>query len=120
LKLGVELKFFVHTILAALIIATVTELSRRYSLFSALVVSLPITSILALSFIYWETKDLAKVSQLSINIFWLVLPSLGFFLLLPYLLRSGMSFWASISLSSIALAIGYAAYAFSLKRLGVF
>ncbi len=109
-----------HTVLAALIIATVTELSRRYSLISALLVSLPLTSILALSFIYWETKDVTKVSQLSIDIFWLVIPSLGFFILLPYLLRSGMNFWASISLSSAALAMGYAVYAFTLKKLGLF
>jgi hypothetical protein len=113
------MKFAINTILAALIIAGVTELSRRFSFLAALLVSLPLSSIIALSFVYIETKDVAKVSQLSTSIFWLVIPSLGFLLLIPLLLRQGMSFWLSLATSSVVLAFGYAGYAALLRRFGV-
>lgn len=114
------MKFVLNTLIAALIIAAVTELSRRFGFLAALLVSLPITSVVALSFVYIETKDVAKVSELSMGIFWLVLPSLGFFLLLPLLLRNGINFWISLSVSSTALALGYFSYAWALKKLGIF
>lgn len=113
------MKFAINTLIAALIIAGVAELSRRFSFLAALLVSLPITSLIALSFVYLETKDVAKVSELSLGIFWLVIPSLGFFLLLPTLLKSGINFWLSLGASSVALAVGYFGYAWVLKKAGV-
>jgi hypothetical protein len=113
------MKFFINTIIAALIIAAVTELSRRFSFLAALLVSLPLTSIIALSFVYIETKDVAKVSELSTAIFWLVIPSLAFFLLLPMFLRHGLNFWISLSATSGLLAIGYIGYSALIKRFGI-
>jgi hypothetical protein len=112
------MKFALNTLVAALIIAGVTELSRRFSFLAALLVSLPITSVIALAFVYVDTKDTAKVSELSTAIFWLVIPSLGFFLLLPALLKSGVNFWLSLTASSAALAIGYFGYAWALRKFG--
>ena len=113
------MKFALNTIIAALIIAGVAELSRRFSLLAALLVSLPLTSVVALAFVYVETRDVAKVATLSMGIFWLVIPSLGFFLLLPMLLKSGMNFWFSLGASSLALAIGYLGYSLLLKKIGI-
>src|SRR3712207_1028244 len=92
---GEEMKFALNTLLSSLIIASVVELGRRSAFLGALLMSLPLTSILALSFLYVETRDTQKVIALSNGIFWLVLPSLIFFLLLPALLRSGAGFWGA-------------------------
>ncbi len=113
------MRFIINTVVSALIIAGFTELSRRQSFLAALLVSLPITSILALSFTFIETGDSAKVSGLSLSIFWLVIPSLGFFLLLPVLLRAGVNFWLALAISCIALAATYSVYSFGLKKIGV-
>src|SRR5689334_3423033 len=113
------MKFLINTIVAAVIIALVTELSRRFSFLAALLISLPLTSIVAMAFVYAETKDVAKVSELSLGVFWLVIPSLGMFLLLPFLLRQGMNFWLSLAISCGALAAFYPAYAAALKQIGV-
>lgn len=84
--------FLIKTLITALIVAAVSELSRRYTLWAALLVSLPLTSILAFIWVYWDTKDTSKVIELSYSVFWLVFPSLAFFLILPFLLKQGVGF----------------------------
>lgn len=113
------MQFVINTLISALLIAAATELSRRSSFLSALLISLPITSLIALSLIYFQTGDTQKVSQLSHGIFWLVLPSLGFFLLLPALLKLGWNFWLSLGVSCLALAIFYFVFSLGLRKFGV-
>ncbi len=113
------MRFLLNTLISALIIATVAEVGKRSSFLAALLVALPLTSILALSFLYWETGDGEKVAALSLGIFWLVLPTLLFFLLLPLLLKQGMSFWAALPASMIALVAVFFGYAWALKKIGV-
>lgn len=84
--------FLIKTLITALIIAAISELARRYTLWAALLASLPLTSILAFIWVYWDTKDTSKVIELSYSVFWLVFPSLAFFLILPFLLKQGMTF----------------------------
>lgn len=99
----------VKVILTALIVAAVSELSQRFTFFSALLISLPLTSILAFCWIYYETRDTQKIIEMSYSVFWLVIPSLLFFLLLPFLLKIGIKFIPAMLASSIALAIIYGA-----------
>ena len=94
--------FLVKTLVTALIVAGISELTRRYPLWAALLASLPLTSLLAFIWVYWEQKDIQKITELSYSIFWLVIPSLVFFLAFPLLLKQGVTFtWAML----IAIAI---------------
>lgn len=87
--------FLIKTLITALIVAAVSELARRYTVWAALLASLPLTSILAFVWVYWDTKDNGKIIELSYSVFWLVFPSLAFFLMLPFLLKQGLAFpWA--------------------------
>jgi len=78
--------FLLKTVITALIVAAVSELSRRYSLVAAALASLPLVSILAFIWIYLEDKNQQKLIGLSQEIFWLVFPSLVFFVVFPVLL----------------------------------
>jgi hypothetical protein len=69
--------------------------------------AIPLTSILAFTWIYYESKETQKIIEMSYSVFWLVIPSLLFFLLLPALLKMGMKFSASMLISCIALAAIY-------------
>lgn len=108
-------QFLIKVLISALLIAAVSEIARRSSLLGALLASLPVTSLLAFMWLYRETGDTEKVAALSADIFWLVLPSLVLFLLLPVLLRQGWNFWASLGISSAATAIAYGAMALALR-----
>ena len=113
------MQFLFNTLISALIIAGTVEVANRSNIFSALLVSLPLTSIIALSLLYLKTGDVSKVSELSYGIFWLVLPSIGLFILLPLLLKFGLNFWVSLFLSCTALALFYLGYAWFLRKFGL-
>jgi hypothetical protein len=112
-------QYAIKVLLSALVIVAVTELAKRSSFIGALVASLPLTSLLAFIWLYWDTGDAARVSGLSISIFWLVIPSLALFLMLPLLLRLGWGFWLSLLGATGATVVCYGVMVTVLERLGV-
>lgn len=113
------MSFPLKLVLSALLVAGASELGKRSTVAGALLISLPLSSLLALSFLYAETKDAARVSAMATGIFWAILPSLVFFLLLPALLKRGWTYWPALGVSSAATAAAYAAYAAAMTRFGV-
>lgn len=93
--------------LSALILVAIAEVAKRSTLWAAALASLPLISLLAFVWLYLDTGDVQKVAALSSGIFWLVLPSLLLFILLPILLRNGLGFWLSLAVSSAATALAY-------------
>jgi hypothetical protein len=112
-------QYIVKVLLTVLIVVAVTEIAKRSTLWGAVLASLPLTSVLALAWLYLDTTDTARVSELSYGIFWLVLPSLLLFLLLPALLRIGWGFWSSLATACAATVGAYFAMLWLLARLGV-
>jgi hypothetical protein len=103
--------------LSALIIVVIAEVAKRSTFWAAALASLPLTSLLAFVWLYLDTGDAQKVAVLAGGFFWLVLPSLLLFVLLPILLRSGLGFWFSLAVSSAATALAYLGM---IKLLGMF
>lgn len=103
--------------LSAAVIVAVSEVAKRSSLFGALIASLPLTSLLAILWLYLETGNVEKISALSSSILWLVLPSLLFFVALPLLLRNGIHFWWALLISCAITAGGYGATILALRLL---
>ena len=93
--------------LSALILVVVAEVAKRSTFWAAALASLPLTSLLAFVWLYLDTGDVEKVAALAGGIFWLVLPSLLLFVLLPILLRGGLGFWFSLAASSAVTALAY-------------
>lgn len=105
--------------LTALVVSGASELAKRSTAAGAILISLPLSSVLAISWLHIETKDAARTAGFASSIFWAVLPSLLFFALLPALLRRGWSYWGALAASCAAMAAGYAAYARALAFAGV-
>jgi len=105
--------------ISALVIVLVSEIAKRSSGFAALVAALPLTSLLAMVWLHFDGVDSAKIAELSSQIFWLVLPSLLLFLLLPLLLKHGLGFWFSLGLSMAATVACYFVLLSLLRRIGV-
>jgi len=97
-------------VITSLIIVTASELSKRFSLLSSLLAALPLTSILIFFWIYIEQKDINKIATMSLEIFFLVIPSLVFFLILPFLLKKGFGFYAAFGIDIVATFIIYFSY----------
>ena len=113
------LYIIIKTVLTAVIIVAISEIGKRYTTFAALLAALPLTSLLAMIWLYVDTKDQARIAELSIAIFWLVLPTLLFFLILPWLLRQQFNFWVSMAVSSAVMIIFYLGYATIGRKLGL-
>ncbi|MHB1400260.1 MAG: DUF3147 family protein [Trichloromonadaceae bacterium] len=101
---------------SSILIILISEIAKRSSLLGGVLASMPIVSVLALVWLYVDTKDLLKIQQLSNSIFWLVIPSLALFLLLPLLLKQGIGFWISLLLSVAGTGILYFTMIYLLKR----
>lgn len=98
--------FIFKTFTTAIIIAGISEISKRYTFLATLLAAIPITSVLIFIWMYVEQKDVPKIAAMSKEVFVLVIPSLAFFLLLPYLLKR-ISFFPAMGVSLFVTAIIY-------------
>ena len=89
------------------IIVAASEIAKKSTLYGAIVISIPLVSIISIIWLYNGTKDVEQVADYAEGIMWLVIPSLLFFMILPYLLRRDWSFEAAISVGIIATVIAY-------------
>jgi|TARA_B110000495_G_scaffold129452_1_gene112610 hypothetical protein len=89
------------------VIVTASEIAKRSATFGALVISLPLASIIALTSLYNETSDVEKVAEFAEGILWLVLPSLVLFITLPIMLRKNIGFEVAMASSIIFTLIAY-------------
>ena len=111
--------YAVKVLLSAGIIVAVSEVAKVNVTLGALIKSLPLVSILAMIWLYVDTHDAARIGDLSTSTFWLVLPTLPMFLVLPALLRHGLGFYASLAISVFVMVLCYAAAVPLLARIGI-
>lgn len=111
----IALKFFI----TAGVVVGVSEIAKRSGYFAAMLAALPLTSILAMIWIYVDTKDSQKIIDLSYGIFWLVLPTLLFFIVLPALIKNHFGFWPSMIISMAIMVVFFLLFAFFGKKLGL-
>ena len=88
-------------IITTLLIVAISEISKRSTFVGAILASVPLVSVLAMIWLYVDTKDISKVSTLSMSVFWLVLPSL------VLLLKQNIDFYISISISIFVTILCY-------------
>ena len=112
-------QYVIKLLITATLVVAVSEFSKRSSFLGGLLASLPLTSFLAMLWLYRETRDAGKVAALSANIFWLVLPSLVFFVALPILLKSRLSFYAAFATATAIMLGSYSLMLVALKRFGI-
>ena len=94
----------IKAVLSGVIIAVASEVARRWPGWGALIVSLPLVSVLAMIWLWRDTNDPVRLAAHAESTFWFVLPSLPMFLLIPLLLRQGASFWTAL-LAGCALTV---------------
>lgn len=109
--------YLIKLLVTALIIVVISEVSKKLPLLGSLIASLPLVSVLGMIWIYGETKDMTKIASHAEGTFWYVIPSLPMFLLLPWMLRKGITF--PISLAT-GLALTAALYFVMTKLLAKF
>lgn len=95
--------------LSLAVILASAEAAKRSLTLGALIVALPLVSILSMTWLYWDTQDAAKVSAYAREIFYLVPISLLFFLPFLFEPRSHWSYWLNFVLGVLAMGLAFAA-----------
>jgi hypothetical protein len=93
--------------LSGVIIAAASEVARRWPGLGALIVSLPLVSVLAMIWLWRDTHDRVRMAAHAESTFWFVLPSLPMFLLIPLMLRQGAPFWLSLTAGCVLTIVLY-------------
>jgi len=109
----------IKALVSAVIIVAVSELAKRSPSLGALVASLPLVSVLGMIWLWRDTHDPARLAAHAGATLWYVLPSLPMFLLIPALLRAGVTFWPSLGVGVVLTALLYLLTATILARFGV-
>ena len=109
----------VKATLSGIIIAIVSEVARRSPTLGALIVSLPLVSILGILWLWHDTGDSQRIAAHAQSTFWYVLPTLPMFLLMPVMLRHGIGFWLTLAVCCALTFALYLATIWTLQRFGV-
>lgn len=113
------IRFVIKVLLTSVLIVTISEVGKRNSIMAAVYASLPLTTLLAMVWLYLDTYDTQKVSSLSWNVLIAVIPSHVFLIAFPLLVKFGYNFWLSLFISMVITAIAYWAYVVVLKHYGI-
>jgi len=105
--------------LSGVIIAIVSEVARRAPTLGALIVSLPLVSLLGILWLWHDTGDAERIAAHAQSTFWYVLPTLPMFLLLPALLRHGVGFWPTLAACCALTFVLYLLTAWGLSKFGI-
>ena len=111
--------YIIKIAITALIIVIVSEISKRLPLLGSLIASLPLISVLGMIWIFQETKDAQKLITHAEGTFWYVLPSLPMFLVMPWMMKKGISFYLSLGCGILLTVILYLVMTKLLARLGM-
>lgn len=109
----------IKALVSGIVIALASEVARRWPGWGALIVSLPLVSVLTMMWLWHDTHDRARMEAHAGSTFWFVLPSLPMFLLIPALMRQGMSFWPALVVGCIMTMVLYSAMVWAGPRFGL-
>ena len=108
--------FWIKILISSLVIAGTSHLAGKKPVLAGFIIALPITSMLALSWAWFEHRDMAKINAFAVSIIAAIPPSFLFFV--PFLLNRWIKlnyFWSfTIGVFLVALA-----YAFCYKCFGI-
>ncbi len=110
-----------YLITAAIVVAA-SELAKRSDKLGALIVALPMVTIIAMIWLHVEAKggeQVAKVANHAYYTFWYVIPTLPMILVMSRMLKQGVNFWLALTIHILGtLVLFYLSY-FILRKFGI-
>jgi hypothetical protein len=112
--------YLTKILISAAAFTVITELAKRNTAAAALVTALPLTTLLVL---FWrqhhEHATATALADYLSATFWYVLPSLAFFIAMPWMLRHGWHFYPALLAAAAVTVVLYLALARVLGTFGV-
>lgn len=105
--------------LSGVIVATVSEVAKRYPGLGGLIASLPLVSVLGMIWLWNDTHDPDRMAAHVSGTLWFVAPSIPLFILIPMLLKRGIGFWPALGAGCILTMALYALMVWAAPRFGI-
>ena len=106
-------------LLSAFIIVLVTKIQLVSDRLSALLIALPLTSLVAMAWMHHAGQSSARLANHAEGTFWFVIPTLPMFLIIPWMLRNGWSFWSTLAVNCLLTVAFFWITVIVLRRFGV-
>ena len=94
-------------VLTAFIIFAVVQVQERNTLMAAVLVSIPIVSVLSMVWMNHEGQSTTEIAVFAKDIAWLVIPSLLLFIVMPLLIERGWEFYPALGAGLATTILGY-------------
>jgi hypothetical protein len=105
--------------LSALIIVVVNKIQLVNDRLSALLIALPLTSLVALVWMHHARQSPERLANHAEGTFWFVLPTLPMFLIFPWMLRNNWSFWSALLANCLITVVLFWITVVVLRRFGI-
>jgi antibiotic biosynthesis monooxygenase (ABM) superfamily enzyme len=105
-------------LITAAVVVAVSEVAKRSDRLGALIASLPLVTLLALTWLYIEKQPAEKIANHAWYTFWYVVPTLPMFLAFPWLFGR-FGFWPALALSAVITVVCFALFAWAVKPWGI-
>lgn len=112
------LSTIIKALATAAFIAVMSEVAKRSTLLAAIMIGLPLATILTVAFTASD-KDIATANQFANSTFFMIWPGVTFFIVLPLAQKLGASFWVAFGLAVATVAIATGAFIAAYKAMGV-
>ena len=93
--------------LTALIIFAVVQVQERNTLLAAVLVSIPIVSVLSMMWMNHEGQSATEIAGFAKDIVWLIIPSLLMFIVMPLMIERGWEFYPALGAGLASTILGY-------------
>jgi len=104
--------------ITAAIVVMVSEVAKRSDRAGALLASLPLVTLLALTWLHVEKQPAEKIANHAWYTFWYVVPTLPMFLAFPRLFAR-YGFWPALALSAVITVASFGVFAWAVRPWGI-
>ena len=104
------MSYVIKILITALLVVSAAEIAKRFPMLGAAIISLPLASMIAMSFLYYDGRDTAKVAEFARSIPPLMLPSVVFFYAFSFLVEYNTGFVMAMLLATAIMLAGYGAF----------
>jgi hypothetical protein len=113
------MSYAIKLIVTALVVVLSAETAKKFPLLGAAIIALPLASMIAMTFLYYDTQDANKVAQFAREIPPLLIPTILFFYAFSYMVESGIGFVTAMVASTMLMLGGYGLYMYFFAKNGL-
>jgi hypothetical protein len=105
--------------LSGIVVAAVSQIAKRYPGLGGLVASLPLVSVLGMIWLWRDTHDPGGMAAHVSGTLWFIAPSLPMFLLIPWMLKRGITFWPALAAGCVLTMALYVLMVWIAPKFGI-